>query len=176
VTLWFASSLTVLAAMIAVVQRAGSFGSDMGRLEIWRIAYHSFLDRPLFGWGPDTFEVVMRRYIGESFVAIHGGQVVHPGAHNMILQVLYSTGVVGLLLLIVGVYMMGTELADVGEDDIPAVGASVALATCSLVNPVPTAALGALICLWAPMFRDGSVNRRGLTLAQAGACLVLLAV
>lgn len=171
---WMASALTALAAMVSIVLRANGHGSDLGRVEIWRIAWHSFLDRPLLGWGPDTFEVVMRRYIGESFVAVHGGQVVHPGAHNLILQVLCSTGLVGLVLLAFGFLL--AQPVGVQDDDAPAIGGALALLCCSLVNPVPTAALGLVLCLCAPMFRREQQSAGRMTpSALAGISVLLLA-
>lgn len=172
---WMTSMLIAMAGIGAIASRAHALASDAGRLEVWRIALKAIQDRPLLGWGPDTFEMVMRRYISDSFVAVHGGLVVHPGAHNLVLQILFCTGVVGLALAAAALWTLRDIPLE--SEDVPALASLGAVICCSLVNPVPTTALCLVGILAAPALRRGEepADRR-TPLALAGASALALAL
>jgi O-antigen ligase len=170
-----AAILVGICAAAAVASRAGALASDVGRLEIWKIACRAILERPWLGWGPDTFEVVMRRFLGPSFIAIHGGLVVHPGAHNAVLAVLYSTGLVGLALAAGAVWTL--RGLPIERQDAPAIAALLAVGACSMVNPVCLGALVVAVLLAAPMLRGAEIPAaRGTPVCAAALAGLLLAI
>lgn len=67
-------------------------GTVKSRLKIWQMAWHGFLDRPIFGWGQDNFNYVFNKYfnskIGEQWV---------DRAHNNLLDQLSMNGILGFL-------------------------------------------------------------------------------
>ncbi len=72
--------------------------SDSSRVEIWRIALISWKAHPLLGWGPDTFELAFRQFMTQRFIDANGHNdvFIQLSAHNDILQVLTTMGLVGL--------------------------------------------------------------------------------
>lgn len=71
--------------------------SEVARQELGKIAWQGFLERPWLGHGPNTFNAVftrlktdrLRQAVGETYSQQH--------AHNDILEMLCSTGILGLL-------------------------------------------------------------------------------
>ena len=72
----------------------------VSRLHIWGPAVGMIRDYPILGTGLDTFKTVFPRYATPAFAAIDGANVSSRTAHNEILQVLATQGVVGLLVVI----------------------------------------------------------------------------
>lgn len=72
-------------------------GQDItsGRLELYALAWNSFLEHPLLGIGWDRFYTL----VTEEFQAIHGYTTVED-VHNIYLQFLTETGLVGTPLLV----------------------------------------------------------------------------
>ena len=72
-------------------------GQDItsGRLELYALAWNSFLEHPILGIGWDRFYTL----VTEEFQAIHGYTTVED-VHNIYLQFLTETGLVGTPLLI----------------------------------------------------------------------------
>jgi O-antigen ligase/tetratricopeptide (TPR) repeat protein len=70
------------------------FGGHGGRLGIWTIAWEIFKDAPLIGHGPGSFHVLsaVEAGIPPGFYLVH--------AHNIVLQILGETGLIGLLIFI----------------------------------------------------------------------------
>ena len=66
-----------------------------GRTELYALAWRAFLANPLFGLGWDNFYTV----IPESFQSLHGQNIVED-VHNIYLQFLAETGIVGTPFLI----------------------------------------------------------------------------
>jgi len=130
--------------------------SDSGRLLTWGVAVRAGAERPLTGWGPDTFALLNRQFKSPEIVREYGDGIIQASAHNAILQTwatLGLPGVLALLWLIVATWRRlwieavvdGVFGYDAGAA--PAFGAFVALLTVSMVNPVPPAA----VCLVAAM-------------------------
>jgi hypothetical protein len=82
---------------LALVQRsAASIGQENTRIAIWGIAGRIFRRHPGLGAGPDMFEQGLRQVRTEDFIRLLS-QGYHLGhAHNDILQVLATTGLLGL--------------------------------------------------------------------------------
>jgi O-antigen ligase len=90
---------------IALLTQSGSFVHDKfvetaseSRFLIWDMAVAGIKERPLFGWGPENFEVLSLEHYNSCFGSIRCGQGLwFDRAHNKILDVLVDTGIVGLL-------------------------------------------------------------------------------
>ncbi|MCL2654200.1 MAG: O-antigen ligase family protein [Coriobacteriia bacterium] len=72
-------------------------GSALTRFEIWGAALRAIKERPLFGWGSDTFRLVFRRF--EPFVYNKDASFdnVADNVHNFPLQLAVGIGVIGML-------------------------------------------------------------------------------
>jgi len=68
------------------------------RLAVWEIAWRGFLERPVFGWGPENFGLVFARHynpcLGSSAC---GGATWYDRAHNIVFDTLAETGIAGLI-------------------------------------------------------------------------------
>lgn len=62
-----------------------------GRFPLWRAAITAFWERPLTGWGYESFSMLT-------------GGLGSQGAHNIYLQTLSELGMVGLISLIIGLF------------------------------------------------------------------------
>lgn len=71
-------------------------------LEMWRAAKYFFRDHAILGVGPGNYQVTAKQYAKQgkvnSAIAEHG----HP--HNIFLEALYSTGIIGLFSLLLLLY------------------------------------------------------------------------
>lgn len=74
-------------------------GSALTRFQIWGAAWRAVLDRPIFGFGLDTFRLVFPVYKPAEYVRIAGYLSTEDNAHNYPLQVATAIGIPGLLLL-----------------------------------------------------------------------------
>jgi O-antigen ligase len=77
--------------------RLGETGDvgTMSRLLIWRDTVPVILERPLLGHGPDNFREPFSRYEGEDLASLMNSEPIDK-AHNELLQVTATTGVLGL--------------------------------------------------------------------------------
>lgn len=73
-------------------------GSSLTRFEIWQAALGAIKDRPIFGFGPDTFRLVFRRYAPTAYAQDAGYLSVADNVHNYILQMAAGVGIVGCAL------------------------------------------------------------------------------
>jgi O-antigen ligase len=80
-------------------------GSAKTRFQIWNAAWEATKDRPIFGFGADTFRLVFPRYKPIEYVADAGYLSVADNVHNYPLQLMAGIGIPGMLLLyaVVGV-------------------------------------------------------------------------
>ncbi len=76
------------------------FSSATQRLELWKSAIDMGADRPIFGFGPDTYRLAFQQYQTEKYVENFGIDLVANGPHNTFLNYLATEGVVGLLLFV----------------------------------------------------------------------------
>lgn len=71
-----------------------SEGTSMTRLLAWRMSLKGFLERPLFGWGPENYYVVFNKYYDPNLYPVESW---FDRAHNAFLDVLVNTGLTGFL-------------------------------------------------------------------------------
>jgi len=68
------------------------------RFVVWETAWKGFLEKPVFGWGPENFNVVFAKFFNPCmFLSECGGEIWFDRAHNIVLDTLVATGIIGLL-------------------------------------------------------------------------------
>jgi len=68
------------------------------RMIMWETAWNGFLERPVLGWGPENFLLVFDQHFNtEYYTPEEGFGAWFDRAHNIYLDYLVSTGIVGLL-------------------------------------------------------------------------------
>ncbi len=73
-------------------------GSAKTRFEIWGAALDATAERPIFGWGPDTFRLLFPKFKPAEYVADAGYLSVADNVHNYPLQLASAIGIPGALL------------------------------------------------------------------------------
>lgn len=97
-------SLNAASKVMNVVARVASifdFGdaSAASRFKIWEAAIEAIKDRPVFGFGADTFRLIFPRYKTIEYVQQVGYLSVADNVHNYPLQIASALGIPGFLLL-----------------------------------------------------------------------------
>lgn len=84
----------------AWLQRLTNVFSDTStmntRLWSWNSALKGWKERPIFGWGPENFTFLHSKYFDSRHFTQFGSETIWDRAHNMVLEVLSTMGVVGL--------------------------------------------------------------------------------
>jgi tetratricopeptide (TPR) repeat protein len=75
-----------------------SGGSGQTRTEIWQAAFAAIRERPILGWGADTFRLVFPKFKPVEYVRDAGGTSVADNAHNYPLQLATGVGIPGMLM------------------------------------------------------------------------------
>ncbi len=75
---------------------AADFGREGERLAIWGVAFDLFRAHPWLGVGPDAFELGLRQARTESVIHVLGQGLRLGHAHNDLLQIAATTGLLGL--------------------------------------------------------------------------------
>jgi O-antigen ligase len=76
-----------------LVSTSLSSGSIQGRLTAWRAGLRGYLDKPIFGWGPENYLIAWGRY----FDSASGVSERFDQAHNKVLEELTTKGAVGAI-------------------------------------------------------------------------------
>jgi putative inorganic carbon (HCO3(-)) transporter len=92
-----ATEVTNFAKRMASIFDFGS-GSGQTRTEIWQAAGRAIKDRPLFGWGSDTFGLVFSKFKPVEYVRDAGGASGADNAHNYPLHLASGLGILGAAL------------------------------------------------------------------------------
>lgn len=64
----------------------------------WSIAWHGFLDRPILGWGPETYRSVLDVFFDSRLTNISFLETFVDKPHNAYLEILVGSGGVGLFV------------------------------------------------------------------------------
>lgn len=96
-------SLSSSSAVMNVMARVLSIfdthaGSAETRLQIWGAAIEAIKDRPLLGYGRDTFRLVFPLYRPAEYIALSGYLSVEDSVHNHVLRTALSGGLPALIL------------------------------------------------------------------------------
>jgi len=67
------------------------------RLPVWQTAIRAWEERPIFGWGPESFSYLYDKYFKASYLQSIPKNINFDRPHNKILEVMTSSGVIGLL-------------------------------------------------------------------------------
>lgn len=99
-----ARSLSTNDAVMNVANRITSIfkfseGSAQTRFQIWQAALAAIRERPIFGWGADTFRLLFPRFKPEAYTQTAGFLSVADNVHNYPLQLATAIGIPGLLML-----------------------------------------------------------------------------
>ncbi|GAB3764936.1 hypothetical protein GCM10028817_46480 [Spirosoma pomorum] len=81
--------------MYRLTHFTGEFNTFSPRFVCWKIGLDSFLDRPLLGWGQENFSYGFARNYDAS-LAVSGTQDWYDRTHNLFVDWLFSTGLLGL--------------------------------------------------------------------------------
>jgi len=97
-------SLTSPSEVTNVIARITSIfafkeGSALTRFQIWEAAIAAIKERPIFGWGADTFRLLFPMFKPEAYTAVAGYLSVADNVHNYPLQLASALGIPGLLML-----------------------------------------------------------------------------
>jgi putative inorganic carbon (HCO3(-)) transporter len=72
--------------------------ASKSRLVVWEIAWKGFLEKPWLGWGPENFELAFTKYFDPRLgLPEYGGEVWFDKAHNIVMDTLVATGIIGFL-------------------------------------------------------------------------------
>lgn len=92
------SVVTLLFVPGSVVQEAYVDASSGARLVVWESGMEGFMERPLLGWGPENFMYAFEQnFDNRLYLDEYLGEVWFDRAHNVFVDTLVTTGVVGLL-------------------------------------------------------------------------------
>jgi O-antigen ligase len=162
----------------SAVSQLGSHTTDTQRFTVWRVLAGSALDRPILGWGPGTTQAV---YLHDASAAdVARTTRIWADAHDLFLETLVSSGLLGLLALLALVVLVVPRAWHAPPERAWALAAAVALAAYSLVEPVGIV-LTPLLFLFAgiatgPPTQAAVPPRRTVRLVGAGVIIVAIAV
>jgi Flp pilus assembly protein TadD len=105
-----------LAVASGVAGRAGDVVSDRdggarGRLDEWRVAVRVVAAHPVLGVGPEGYRIAFGQAVDDRYEQAHGRDPLPDRAHDALLDVAVTTGLVGLvaylaLVVVVGRYVV----------------------------------------------------------------------
>jgi O-antigen ligase len=168
---WLAAAFG--AAVVLLHPRAAAVASDVGRMEIWRIAWDVFKSRPIVGVGPGAFGEAFRAHVSPAYVIVRGSSLAAADhAHNELLQALATTGVVGGLGYIV---LLGGAAALAAENQL-LLAAGAAYLVPAMLNPAPHAAVALLALLFGAASAVARVDRQPRRWALAAAAALSVAL
>lgn len=73
--------------------------STAARVFVWNEGLAAFADRPLLGWGPETFRLAHERHFDSRlYLKENIGEVWFDRAHNVVVDTLVATGILGALV------------------------------------------------------------------------------
>lgn len=82
-----------------------TFDLEPSRKVYWKIAMDGFFQRPILGWGGDSFNFVWDKYA--SFNDLENKYEIEPDKpHNKILEIAVSNGIVGLFVWLLGFFII----------------------------------------------------------------------
>lgn len=110
-----ARSLTSASEVTNVLARITSIfnfneGSALTRFQIWEAAIAAIKERPITGWGADTFRLLFPKFKPEAYTQTAGYLSVADNVHNYPLQLATAVGIPGLLMLY-GLFVWGLVIS-----------------------------------------------------------------
>ena len=72
--------------------------TNWSRYHVWKEALAGFLERPLLGWGPESFDLLHQRFFDPLLMSTYSsGELWFDRAHNIVIDTMVSTGILGVL-------------------------------------------------------------------------------
>lgn len=105
-TAWTAIIILVLSgSVLAVLQPSfakdrvdGTLAAMESRFVVWEKGWEGFKEKPVLGWGPENFIVVFSKNFNPCmFLPECGGEIWFDRTHNIVLDTLVATGLIGLI-------------------------------------------------------------------------------
>ncbi len=185
-------SLGTGSGVTSVIGRLGSLldfqdGSALTRLATWRTALGAIAARPVFGFGPDGFELAFSRFRVAEYTRVAGAARFETAAHDWPLQLATTVGIIGAVLVLATVavtlwrargYSAGSATRGSGRLVLTGVWAACIGVLVTLLLDVGT--VGFMVVLWSMLGVLAAPDARGLTarlprVAAAFAALALTA-
>jgi O-antigen ligase len=119
-----------LQARFQGLMQLGGRGTLTVRVELGRAALRMAADKPVTGFGPDTFRVAFQDHQTPHFVKLFGPRQLANGGHNLLLNQLATQGIIGLAALVsllVVVFRSGWR----ASRDAPSTNERLVLAACT---------------------------------------------
>ncbi len=98
------SIIAVLAAIVLLYLPGNPIHQKFGELSTksrfanWEMAQRGFLEKPLLGWGPENYTLAFTKFFNPSlFTPEYGSEIWFDRTHNILLDTLVTTGILGLL-------------------------------------------------------------------------------
>jgi cytochrome c-type biogenesis protein CcmH/NrfG len=102
-------------------------GADIhARVVIYEAAIAALRDRPLFGWGPNSFAAAYPHYRTPDYTGVPGNQP-ESSAHNWVLESAVTTGILGVLASVALAGLAAERLFNSGLDRAPTIAGAVLL-------------------------------------------------
>lgn len=94
----FGSVLAVLQPPIVEDKIDDTLKEMNSRFVVWEKGWKGFLERPILGWGPENFIVVFNKNFNSCmFLSECGNEIWFDRVHNVVLDTLVTTGIIGFL-------------------------------------------------------------------------------
>lgn len=90
------------------VQQAYQKEATAARLIVWQTGWQAFQDQPILGWGPENFRFAFAKHFNNDlYLSENIGETWFDRAHNIVIDTLVSTGILGLLayLILIGAFV-----------------------------------------------------------------------
>ena len=68
-----------------------------GRTEIWKMSLVAFKERPLLGWGTESFSFIFDKYFKSSYSNFLVDGIYYDRPHNKVIEILVSNGILGII-------------------------------------------------------------------------------
>jgi len=96
------SIVVVLASIVLLYLPNNPIHDEFGKITTqsrfvnWEMAQKAFLERPLFGWGPENYTLIFTKFFNPClFTPRCGSEIWFDRTHNIVLDTLSTTGILG---------------------------------------------------------------------------------
>ncbi|MCK4781695.1 O-antigen ligase family protein [Candidatus Parcubacteria bacterium] len=94
----FLFSVFLLFQQESFVQQKFTERAGVDRIIVWDMAWKAWQEKPLFGWGPENFNLVFTKHFDPCLPSPKcGGEMWFDRAHNIIFDTLVTAGIIGFL-------------------------------------------------------------------------------
>jgi O-antigen ligase len=173
----FSPFVAVALATAGALVLARSGANDLGRIEVWKLAARVFHEHPAVGVGPGNFLLAFRAYRTLGLAHIVGLRYIQDHAHNDVLHVAATCGIIGLLAYAFLWWNAFVAVHKSSSDDRPLLRALLlAFFVVSKFNPVAMGAVALMAAVFGAGHRLEMVPRRSWISAVVAVGVVALTV